>query len=46
MSIKVQFLYSHLDKFPNDCSDVSNEQGELFNWEYQNTGRTLHGTLG
>ena len=30
MSIKVHFLYSNLDKFPNDCGDVSNEQGERF----------------
>ena len=30
MSIKVPFLRSHLDKFPDNCSDVSDEQGEQF----------------
>ena len=28
MSIKVHFLHSHLDKFLDNCSDVSDEQGE------------------
>ena len=31
MSIKVHFLHSHLDKFPDNCGDVSDEQGERFN---------------
>ena len=30
MSIKIDFLNSHLEKFPADCGDVSNEQAELF----------------
>ena len=30
MSIKVHFLQSHLDKFPNNCGDVSDEQRERF----------------
>ena len=30
ISIKVHILHSHLDKFPNNCSDVSDEQGEWF----------------
>ena len=30
MSIKVHFLYSHLDRFPKNLGDVSNEQGERF----------------
>ena len=29
-SIKVHFLPSPLDKFPDNCGDVSDEQGELF----------------
>ena len=29
-SIKVHFLHSHLYKFPDNCSDVSDEQGERF----------------
>ena len=28
MSIKVHFLDSHLDKFPDNCGNFSNEQGE------------------
>ena len=33
MSIKVYFLHSHLEKFPENCGDVGDEQGERF---YQN----------
>ena len=30
MSIKVHFLYNHLDRFPANCGDFSGEQGERF----------------
>ena len=30
MRIKVHFLHSHLDKFPDNCGDVSDEPGERF----------------
>ena len=30
MSIKVHFLHNHLDRFPENCGDVSDEQGEPF----------------
>ena len=30
MSIKMHFLNSQLDKFPENLGDVSNEQGECF----------------
>ncbi|KAJ8880203.1 hypothetical protein PR048_016669 [Dryococelus australis] len=30
MSLKVHFLHLHLDSFPGNCSDVSDEQGERF----------------
>ena len=30
MSIKVHFLFSHLDKFPDNLGTVSDEQGERF----------------
>ena len=33
MSIKAHFLYSHLDKFQDNCGDVSDEQGEWFHQE-------------
>ncbi|KAJ8868262.1 hypothetical protein PR048_029778 [Dryococelus australis] len=30
MSLKMNFLHLHLDSFPGDCSDVSDEHGERF----------------
>lgn len=30
MSVKLHFLYSHLDKFPENQGAVSDEQGERF----------------
>ena len=30
MSIKIHFLNSHLDYFPENCGDYSKEQGERF----------------
>jgi len=30
MSIKLHFLYSHLDRFPEHLGDLSDEQGERF----------------
>ena len=30
MNIKVLFLHNHLDRFPANCSDVSDEQGKHF----------------
>ena len=30
MSIKVHFLFSHTDKFPDNLGDVSDEQGERY----------------
>ena len=30
MSIKVHFLFSHLEQFPANLGDVSDEQGERF----------------
>lgn len=30
MSIKVQYLHSHLDGFPENLDDVSENQGECF----------------
>ncbi|GFS84833.1 uncharacterized protein TNCV_2957201 [Trichonephila clavipes] len=30
MSIKIHFLHSHLDRFPQNLSDFSEEQGERF----------------
>ena len=30
MSIKLHYLHSHLDKFPDNLGDVSEEKGEKF----------------
>ena len=30
LSIKVYFLHCHLDKFPDNCGNVSDEQGKRF----------------
>ena len=30
MSIKVHFLHNHLNRFPTNCGDVSDDQGESF----------------
>ena len=35
ISIKVHFVHSHLDKFSDDCGDVSNEQGERFHQDIE-----------
>ena len=35
MSIKVHFLLNHLDRFPANCGDVSDEQGERFHQDIQ-----------
>ena len=37
MNIKVYFLHSHLDKFPDNCSNMSDEQGERFNQDIKTT---------
>ena len=43
ISIKVHFLHSHLDKFPDNCDNVSDEQEEQF---YQDLKRALPGLVG
>ena len=30
MSLKMHFIFSHLDLFPLNCGDVSDENGERF----------------
>ena len=36
MSIKLHFLHSHLARFPENLSDVSDEQGERFHQDISN----------
>ena len=45
MSIKVHYLHSHLDNFPNNCGDYSDEQGG-FPSRYQNDGRAISREMG
>ena len=42
ISTKVRFLRSHLNKFPDNCGNVSDEQGEWFHQD----GKALSGTVG
>ena len=35
MSIKLHYLDSHLDKFPENLGDVSDEQGERFHQDFK-----------
>jgi hypothetical protein len=30
MNVKVHYLHSHLDRFPENAGDLSEEQGEIF----------------
>ena len=41
MSIKVHFLHSHLDKFLDNCGDVSDEQGDQFHQYIKTLGMLL-----
>ena len=43
MSIKVHFLHSHLYKFPDNCGDVSDEQGERFHQGVKKMEEPYHG---
>jgi len=43
MSIKMHFLYSHLDKFPENLGDFSEEQGERFHQNIKEMERRYQG---
>ena len=43
MSIKVHFLYSHLDKFPENLGSASDEQGERFYQDMRDMEERYHG---
>ena len=43
MSIKVHFLYSHLDKFPENLGSVSDEQGERFHQDMRDMEERYQG---
>lgn len=43
MSIKVHFLFSHLDKFPENLGSVSDEQGERFHQDMRDMEERYQG---
>jgi len=44
MSLKMQFLLSHLDLFPLECGDMSDEHGELFHQDISLMEQRYKGT--
>jgi len=46
MSVKVHFLFSHLDKFPDNLGDVSDEHGERFHQDIKIMEERYQGTWG
>lgn len=43
MSLKIHFLHSHLDFFPENLGDVSDEHGERFHQELKAMERRYQG---
>ena len=43
MSIKVHYLLSHLDQFPDNLSDMSDEQGERFHQDQKQWRQGIKG---
>ncbi|CAH2095971.1 unnamed protein product [Euphydryas editha] len=43
MSLKVHFLHSHLDYFPDNLGDVSEEQGERFHQDIKEMEKRYQG---
>ena len=43
MSNKIYFLYSHLDKFPDNCHDVNYKQGERFHQDIKTIEERFQG---
>ena len=43
MSLKIHFLYSHMDFFPKNLGDESDEHGECFHQQMNNTERRYQG---
>jgi len=46
MSIKVHFLFSHIENFPENLGDVSDEQGERFHQDIKIMGESYQGRWG
>ena len=45
MSIKIHFLYSHFDYFPDNLRKISDEQGERFHQDIKEMKRRYQGRL-
>ena len=45
MSIKMHFLNSHLDYFPSNCGDYSEEQGERFHQDVSTMEEIYQGRM-
>ena len=43
MSIKVHFLYTHIDSLPENLGDVSEEQGERFHQDTKDMKKDTKG---
>lgn len=43
MSLKIHFLHSHLDFFPKNLGDVSDEHGERFHQQMKNFEKRFQG---
>ena len=46
MSIKLHYLFNHLDYFPENLGDVSEEQGERFHQDIRTMQERCQGSLG
>ena len=46
MSLKLYFLHSHLDHFPENLGDLSEEQGERFHQDMKEMERRYQGRWG
>ena len=45
MSIKIHFLNAHLDYFPDNCGDYSEEQGERFHQDISTIEERYQGNI-
>ena len=43
MSIKMHYLHSHLDRFPENCGDASDKQREQFHQDIKGMERRYQG---
>jgi hypothetical protein len=46
MSIKMHYLFSHMDRFPENLGSMSDEQGERFHQDIKEMGDQISGALG